>query len=344
MSKKTLPNRNRLGKFTAKSNPPSSLATPAPTTRKASQNLASSSVLPITEEPSSPHVSITSELPGSFPSSAAPSPARIRSPSLASAQLVNQPTPLHSRSAPPPSVANPALSAKPIAPLANLVLPVNPIAPLANPVLPVNPIALLANNTADPADHTTDPADHTADPADHPADLVNPLANPDNTTADHADLSTDPADPSTNPANPPTDLVNPTNPPDNLIDPLADLVNPLANFTYLPINPVLLRIRQNNILPLPFYQPPPAPTLSQCPCSASLSRLHTSAPPQPPTALPAPPMPPHTVIGPAAMPRPTKTPFFAGMSNEPIADFLSDYGELADGHKLSNKQKVEMIL
>jgi len=44
------------------------------------------------------------------------------------------------------------------------------------------------------------------------------------------------------------------------------------------------------------------------------------------------------------MPQPTKTPFFAGMSDEPIADFLSDYGELADGHRLTDRQKVETVL
>ncbi len=52
----------------------------------------------------------------------------------------------------------------------------------------------------------------------------------------------------------------------------------------------------------------------------------------------------YLAIGPAAMPRPTKTPFFAGLSDEPITEFLADYGELADGHKLTNKQKVETIL
>ncbi|KAI9446942.1 hypothetical protein BJY52DRAFT_1127816, partial [Lactarius psammicola] len=44
------------------------------------------------------------------------------------------------------------------------------------------------------------------------------------------------------------------------------------------------------------------------------------------------------------MPRPTKTPFFAGLSDEPIADFLSDYSELADCHKLTDTDKVKTIL
>ena len=52
----------------------------------------------------------------------------------------------------------------------------------------------------------------------------------------------------------------------------------------------------------------------------------------------------YLAIGLAAMPRLTKTPFFAGLSDEPIAEFLVDYSELADGHKLTNKQKVETIL
>ncbi len=51
----------------------------------------------------------------------------------------------------------------------------------------------------------------------------------------------------------------------------------------------------------------------------------------------------YSAIGPAAMPRPAKTPFFAGLSDESIAEFLADYGELADGHKLTNKQKVETL-
>lgn len=50
------------------------------------------------------------------------------------------------------------------------------------------------------------------------------------------------------------------------------------------------------------------------------------------------------VTGPAAMPRATKTPSFDGMTGEPIADFLIDYGELADGHNLTDQQKVETIL
>ncbi len=52
----------------------------------------------------------------------------------------------------------------------------------------------------------------------------------------------------------------------------------------------------------------------------------------------------YSVIGLAAMPCPTKTLFFARLSDKPIADFLTDYGELADGHKLTSKQKVETIL
>jgi len=55
-------------------------------------------------------------------------------------------------------------------------------------------------------------------------------------------------------------------------------------------------------------------------------------------------MPTHTVIGLAAMPHPTKMPFFAGMSDKPITDFLSNYGELADGYRLTDRQKVEMVL
>ncbi len=52
----------------------------------------------------------------------------------------------------------------------------------------------------------------------------------------------------------------------------------------------------------------------------------------------------YSVIGLAAMPHPTKTPFFTGLSDKPITEFLNDYGELADSHKLTNKQKVETIL
>jgi hypothetical protein len=50
------------------------------------------------------------------------------------------------------------------------------------------------------------------------------------------------------------------------------------------------------------------------------------------------------VTGPAAMPHATKTPSFDGMTGEPIADFLIDYSELADGHNLTDQQKVETIL
>ncbi|KAH9029136.1 hypothetical protein EDB85DRAFT_1892148 [Lactarius pseudohatsudake] len=81
MSKKiSLPPRdNKTGKFLTKPRqPPSSLATPTPTAQKPSQSLASSSVL--TDEPSSPLISITSSLPGSFLSSAAASPAHQHSP------------------------------------------------------------------------------------------------------------------------------------------------------------------------------------------------------------------------------------------------------------------------
>ncbi len=52
----------------------------------------------------------------------------------------------------------------------------------------------------------------------------------------------------------------------------------------------------------------------------------------------------HTVTGPAAMPRVTKAPYFSGLPDEPIAEFLLDYTELADGHRLTDGQKVETIL
>jgi hypothetical protein len=44
------------------------------------------------------------------------------------------------------------------------------------------------------------------------------------------------------------------------------------------------------------------------------------------------------------MPRATKTPYFAGLPDEPIADFLFEYSELADGHRLTEKQQVETII
>jgi hypothetical protein len=50
------------------------------------------------------------------------------------------------------------------------------------------------------------------------------------------------------------------------------------------------------------------------------------------------------VTGLAAMPCATKTPSFDGMTGEPIMDFLIDYGELTDGHNLTDQQKVETIL
>ncbi len=44
------------------------------------------------------------------------------------------------------------------------------------------------------------------------------------------------------------------------------------------------------------------------------------------------------------MPRVTKMPYFSGLPNESITEFLQDYTELADGHRLTAGQKVETIL
>ncbi|KAF8274724.1 hypothetical protein EI94DRAFT_1560962, partial [Lactarius quietus] len=44
------------------------------------------------------------------------------------------------------------------------------------------------------------------------------------------------------------------------------------------------------------------------------------------------------------MPRANKRPSFAGLPDEPIADFLADFEEQADGYSLTDAQKVEAIL
>ncbi|KAH9017145.1 hypothetical protein EDB85DRAFT_1897794 [Lactarius pseudohatsudake] len=307
MSKKTnLPPRDiKTGKFLTKPRqPPSSLATPAPTARKPSQSLASSSAL--TDEPSSPLVSITSSLPGSFPSSAAASPARQHSPAR------------------------------------SYLLPTRPILPPANPTSASLALADSALANLTPAEST--PANTAADNS--------VSANPDTTNLASA-TNLAPADPTpviaaTDPASLiPADTA-PTNPaPTDSV--LANTTLPYTRPLFPPARPI-------------FRTTPLAPTQPARPRSSSVPHSLALAPSLPPTlppavhfasyrplALPlvaplAPSMPSHTVIGPAAMPRPTKAPFFAGLPDEPIADFLGDYGELADGHQLTEKQKVETTL
>ena len=55
-------------------------------------------------------------------------------------------------------------------------------------------------------------------------------------------------------------------------------------------------------------------------------------------------MPTHIVAGLAAMLCAMKTPFFVGLPDEPIMDFLIEYAELADRHGLLETQKIETIL
>jgi hypothetical protein len=90
--------------------------------------------------------------------------------------------------------------------------------------------------------------------------------------------------------------------------------------------------------------PPPAPYQRACALSDSQPRSLAPAPPLPLAFPPAPTMTTHLVTGPAAMLCATKTPSFNRMTGEPIADFLIDYSELADGCNLTNQQKVETIL
>jgi len=185
MSKKAQPLCDKTGKFIAKANPPSSLAMPAPASRKTSQTLASSSVLTVADEPTSPHISITSEIPGSFPSLAAPSPAHPRSLSLASAQPITcsaqfsaRSVSFHTHPAPPPSVANPVL-------------------PSTDPVVP------------------------PSDPIDLPADLVEPLADIIEPLADIIEPLADIIEPLADIVEPPADLIEPLA---DLVEPLADII------------------------------------------------------------------------------------------------------------------------
>src|ERR1700677_2418587 len=85
MSKKAQQPRDKFGKFAKATPPPSSLAAPVP--RKSSRPVQPS--LSLVDEPSSPDFSGISDLPGSFPSSAAASPIRQNSPPLA--PLLRQP-------------------------------------------------------------------------------------------------------------------------------------------------------------------------------------------------------------------------------------------------------------
>ena len=52
------------------------------------------------------------------------------------------------------------------------------------------------------------------------------------------------------------------------------------------------------------------------------------------------------VSGPATMPCPhsNAAPFFSGTLDNPIDDFLAEYSELADGHRLSKWQKCELVV
>jgi hypothetical protein len=51
-------------------------------------------------------------------------------------------------------------------------------------------------------------------------------------------------------------------------------------------------------------------------------------------------------LGPAAMPPPRSraAPFFSEALDDPINDFLAEYLELADGHGLTEQQKVELVV
>jgi hypothetical protein len=300
MSKKGQQPRDKLGKFKANP-PPSSLATPVP--RKSSRPVQPS--LSLADEPSSPDFSGFSDIPGSFPSSAAASPVRPNSPPLA--PLSRQPS--LSRTTFPRLPTSPQLT-----PTRQLIT-TRPITRIASTQTPPQPIIQRAPTRETSTQTTSRP--------------ISTQSTTCQTNAATTELTSTQTDPS---------LSAPT-------QSAPSLLAVPAPASTLP--------RQPPVFGFPAFNfGPPVPVLAPRQRARALSdsqpRSLAPAPsipaPLPPTFPPIPAMTARIVTGPAAMPRATKTPSFDGMTGEPIVDFLIDYGELADGHNLTDQQKVETIL
>jgi hypothetical protein len=299
MSKKGQQPRDKFGKFAKANPPPSSLATP-PVPRKSSRPAQPSSSF--VDELSSPDLSGISELPGSFPSSAAASPVRPSSPPLVSSS--HQPAPTQT--------TFPRLPASPqLTPTRQLI-------------------------TTRPITHTV--ATQTTQPTPPQTTLRLILTKESSIQASPRPVLAQSTATQTNPTPPaPTQSASTQTTPSLFALPAVPSTLscqlPPSGFSFFRFDPPI---------------PASAPRQRARALSDSQPRSLAPAPPQlsilPPTFPPAPTMSSCILTGPAAMPRATKTPSFDGTTGEPIIEFLADYNEIADGHGLTDQQKVEFIL
>ena len=298
MSKKGQQPRDKLGKFAKANPPPSSLATPIP--RKPSRPAQPSSS--VVDEPSSPDFSGISDLPGSFPSSAAASPVRQHSPPLAPSTR----QPAH------PQTTFPRLPASPQLTPTRQLITACPITHSTSTQTTPQPV--LSQTTVQPA--LTKESGVQVIPQPSPTQPAATQTSP--ATKESTATQTAPTQ---------TTLAPPT------LSTLSALSRQPPRFGYTS---------------LPYGPPAPAPRQRARTLSDSQPRSLATAPTAssilPPAFPLAPTMSTHTLTGPAAMPRPKKYPNFDETSGEPIMDFLADFDELADGHGLSDQQKVETIL